>query len=417
MVWVTRPKELHVSQPVTGHSAPLLRPHPTHGRAPKGTSFTFTPAGLFGATARCSSLRPLDPLAVTPESEMIRAMIERHVDESSPDFFLLGSVWSLKDFMGSHFAGAVAAGLTYLFMIGEGYVWADHFEHQSPKGDPAVRVGPDFVFAGPRVADVALVESKGTISATPLGIDRRTEDGYVRQIEPHLGHPVGAAIATHGFSVGAWMTPAPSSAPPTGATLVLHHTAPRRALAGVGPATAAAPITEVTSIVAGNYATACDLVFGSGRGQAIRDGRPFDADFDAVDWLGERWIVPRSADDTTGQHSFDSGAPAERWLFALHHETATEVFERSATGTGAAAWTDFRMNPAIERLTAEASGRDSRIFPDGLAVIARTEFLGDVRGPRRPRDGSPSSSDSDRDTAAGPTTNQTRSRTSGEFEA
>lgn len=149
MTWVTQPKDLRVSQPVTGHSAPLSRPHPTHGRAPNGNSVTFTPAGLFGATARCSCLHPIDPLAVTPESEMIRAMVERQVDELSSDFFLLGSVLSFKDFVRSHFSGAVAAGLAYLFMIGEGYVWADHFELQSPRGDAAVRAGPDFVFTGP----------------------------------------------------------------------------------------------------------------------------------------------------------------------------------------------------------------------------------------------------------------------------
>lgn len=303
-----------VAQPATGHPAPVSRPHPTHGRAPRSTSLTFTPAGLFGATARCSCLQPLDPLdplAVTPESEMIRAMVERHVDESSSEFVLLDSVSSLKDFMRSHFSGSVATGLSDLLMIGEGYVWADHFELQTPRGDPAVRAGPDFVFAGPQATSVALVESKGTTSDTSSGIDRRTQDGYLRQIEPHLGYPVGAAIATHGYAVGAWMTPTLPPAAPKTAEMVLHYTAPRRSFAGAGPATAQASTTEVTSVIAGNYATACDLVFGPGVGGAIGHGRPFDAVYDIVDWLGEQWIVPSEAEGSAEQSSFGSGAPSE----------------------------------------------------------------------------------------------------------
>lgn len=63
----------------------------------------------------------------------------------------------------------------------------------------------------------------------------------------------------------------------------------------------------------------------------------------------------------------------------------TLFFARSSFGAGVAAWTDFQMNPVIENLAAEAVDRDSRIFPDGLAVIARAELrrrFGRVRGHR-----------------------------------
>src|SRR5438552_3789389 len=77
---------------------------------------------------------------------------------------------------------------------------------------------PDFVFSRPGAADVALVESKGTRSATVSGFDTTVRDGYTKQVEPHLGHMVGTATASHGFCIGGWLTD------PAKAELNVHHT-------------------------------------------------------------------------------------------------------------------------------------------------------------------------------------------------
>ena len=88
---------------------------------------------------------------------MIAKLVEQHVDDFGDDFAILASARSLKDFVKSYFVGTVAAGLAYLVMINEGYVWADHFENIGG-GNPTHARKPDFAF-GMAGTGVALMES------------------------------------------------------------------------------------------------------------------------------------------------------------------------------------------------------------------------------------------------------------------
>ncbi|WP_156951941.1 hypothetical protein [Bradyrhizobium sp. WSM1743] len=79
------------------------------GRAPSIRQIQFSPLELFGAMARCSHLHPVNPDAVTLESESCRHLIAHHVDERPDEFSLLASAKRLKDFSRSHLVGIVGA--------------------------------------------------------------------------------------------------------------------------------------------------------------------------------------------------------------------------------------------------------------------------------------------------------------------
>jgi hypothetical protein len=160
------------------------------GRSPGISTINFTPAEFFGAAARCCHLRVVNPRLVTPESLMIQTLVEQYVDDVSTDFAILKSADQFKDYVKSYFAGTIASGISYLTMIADGYVWSDHFENVGG-GNPSAKKSPDFVFARNGQNDVALVESKGTRSANSAAFDSTVKDGYIDQVEPHLGYSVG----------------------------------------------------------------------------------------------------------------------------------------------------------------------------------------------------------------------------------
>lgn len=368
MTWSSKTKDLGVSTPATSHPAPFSRPHPTGGITPTTTSVSLSPATLFGATARCTYLHAVNPLAVTPESLMIQALTDQHVDDVALDFFLNDSANSFKDFARSYFAGTVAAGLTYLFMIGEGYTWSDHFELSSPRGNSTAKAGPDFVFARPGASDVALVEAKGTLRASTAGIDRIAKGAYRRQIEPHLGFAVGTAIATHGFAVGAWMVPpaAPATAP--AAKLYIHHTAPAVSFANVSGGGADEIDASLISIIAGNYAIGFDLVFGPNSGLPLRRGRtPVEIAFRRLEWLGTQWMVGVERTGT-GYPLWNFGTAVYQPIFALHYRTIRDMVDR-LTDRGPAGLSDYFPAPLVHELSRVASDEGGAVFPDGLAVI------------------------------------------------
>ena len=190
---------------------------------------------------------------------MMKALIEAHVDDVNADFAILASADNFKDFVKGYFAGTVAAGIAYLALIADGYVWSDHFENIKG-GNPGVAATPDFIFASG--SKVALVESKGTRSDTLSGFDTTVRDGYDRQVEPHLGWPVGGGAATYGMSVGSWMTSTKK------AEVRIHHTDVVAVSGGAGPggtSTATgttAPGSDAASLATiqqHNYATAFSL--------------------------------------------------------------------------------------------------------------------------------------------------------------
>jgi len=147
MAWSTKIKDLSVAS---------VQPHPLSpvpagvtGRAPVNLRISFTPTDFFGAAARCTHMHVVNPAAVTPESFIISSLVEQHVDDTSPDFAVLKTADTFKDDVKSYFAGTVAARLAYLQMIGDGYVWADHFENFAAAGAAMTARTPDFVFSRP----------------------------------------------------------------------------------------------------------------------------------------------------------------------------------------------------------------------------------------------------------------------------
>ena len=149
------------------------------------------------------------------QSQMIAKLIEPHVDDINNDFAVLASTDFLKDFVKSYFVGTVAAGLAYLAMTDNGYVWSDHFERVRSQQTRIKK--PDFVFSG-ATTGVALMEAQGSRSGSAGAFNTTVSDGYTDQVEPHLGSSILGATATHGYCIGAWLQS------PKMAELFIHHT-------------------------------------------------------------------------------------------------------------------------------------------------------------------------------------------------
>ncbi len=157
--------------------------------------------------------------------------------------------------------GSSAAGVAYLQMIRDGYVWCDHFENQLLLETAPTKRSPDFVFSRPNHTDVAITESKATHGSSRKQFGRSVENGYVEQVEPYLGMQISGATVSHGFAIGSWMTS------PTRAELVIDHTAV--------PVLATPPDdvpSDPTAVKRGNYLTVLALMFGSAAARGARDG-------------------------------------------------------------------------------------------------------------------------------------------------
>jgi len=358
MAWKTKGKTM------TLHSA---TPHACYakgvsGRAPGFGTIFFAPLELYGAIARCSEMTPDYRKRIRLAEELIRY----DIDDVSNEFAILNGGMAYKDFLHSSFVATLAAGLSYLAMIRDGYVWVSHFENLR-SGNLAASRAPDFVYGG-RGAGVALVEAKGT-KAAKLGIfDKTVEDGYTNQIGPHLGHPVGGSKATHGYSIGSWLTSS------TKAQFLVHHTA-APAAADPDPLSQAPP-----AILRENYATALALAHSERLGNAIRDdgGERSDVEFAVIRWSGRTWLTrlalpywdPFWHDGNPGPLEMltsvrvSSGATP---LFAIEQGIAETVLARFHS----LELSDERERP-IEPLESKVREEDSQSgtwFPDGLAVI------------------------------------------------
>lgn len=361
------------------------------GRAPGFASINFGPLDLYGAAARCSHLKAVNPALVTPESMMIAALVEEYVDDVSNDFAILSTA-DFKDFVKSYFAGTVAAGLAYLAMVNDGYVWSDHFENVGG-GNTSVAKKPDFVFAGPSTG-VALVESKGTRSVQRGAFDGTVDAGYVDQVEPHLGFTVGSATATHGYCIGSWLTST------TKADLLVHHTA----VPAIG-VRSSPPSVPITAIQRQNYATAFALAHSPQLGDAIRDDKAerHGVPFVRIEWAGKHWLTgfPASRERWWWGHFayFESGIPPKEWrpylpdqpppFFAIDETTAKIVLSRFHTDEpGDGELPIEPLPPDLRYGVWPGEGmQNGAIFPDGLAVIRDGFKLEDFRlwDPRRSR--------------------------------
>lgn len=202
MVWTSKDKRIRLTTVVPN---PPISKAGINGRAPDIKEIHFTPQELFGAMARCSHLHPVNPGGVTFESEGCRHLIAQHVDDQGDDFFIRPSAKRLKDFSRTHLVGVVGAGIAYLQMIQDGYVWCDHFENLTCAGPPPTKRAPDFVFNRPGETDVAITESKATHGSSLKQFSNTVRSGYREQVAPYLGYDLSGAIASHGFSIGSWM--------------------------------------------------------------------------------------------------------------------------------------------------------------------------------------------------------------------
>lgn len=367
MAWTTRAKDLGISKVV---------PHPSSdpnviGRAPTITTINFTPLEMFGATARCSFLNVINPAAITAESQMMAALIEQYVDDISPDFAILATADLFKDYAKSYFAGTVASGAAYLTLIRDGYTWSDHFENLKG-GNPATAKTPDYVFAG-TATGVALLESKGTRSATLGGFDTTVRDGYQDQVEPHLGHSVGGATATHGYCVGSYMRST------TQAELRIHHTDKPSS----GSSSAVDP--DLSMIQRHNYATAFTLAHSPQLGADLRRGRTEMTRIPMVrfEWLGRNWLTSLGTQSPDWLDAWDFGSLRfilHHWPLRIAQSAIGFAIEEGIAKTALTQFLDGDESPietgSFEPLDAAflARAREERdapgaVFPDGLAVI------------------------------------------------
>jgi hypothetical protein len=372
--WTTQSKDISITS-TTDHpsnNAALI------GRPPGVTNIQFTPAEFFGAAARCCYSNVINPALVTPESVMIKSLVEQHVDDGKANFSIEPSADDFVDYAKSFFAGTVAAGLAYLAMIKDGYTWSDHFKNIGG-GNSNVRRSPDFVFARHGYGDVALVESKGTRSGTAGAFDSTVDDGYRKQVEPHLGYLIGAATATHGYCIGSYLTS------PTRGELNVHYTD----LVTVSPSSgASAGPGSTASVQRHNYATAFLLAHSESLAQQIRRGHIEDGTipFAYFDWLGRRWITAPLGMTFADIGELGSLLNQTPWRFtgvprswqapsfAIESTYAATVLRTLSPRVPERFELGFDLTPMPESLRREADRETSggaAIFPDGLAVFIR----------------------------------------------
>ena len=121
---------------------------------------------------------------------MIKALVEQYVDDQKGHFAIEKSADNFKDYAKSYFSGTVASGLSYLAMIRDGYVWSDHFENSAGRKSEChtitgFRIRP----TGSRRCSTCRI--KGTRSASSGTFNTTVNDGYINQVEPHLGFAIG----------------------------------------------------------------------------------------------------------------------------------------------------------------------------------------------------------------------------------
>lgn len=302
---------------------------------------------------------------------MMATLMEQHVDDSSNDFAILPTADTFKDYAKSYFAGTVAAGISYLAMIRDGYVWSDHFENVSG-GSSSTKRTPDYVFAGTG-SGVALMESKGSRSASSSAFDRTIDDGYAGQVEPHLGHAVGGATATHGFCIGAYLRST------TKAELRIHYTA-----APVAGATGSAgdPGT-ISSVQRHSYATAFRLAHSERLSQQLRSGDSgpdSTIPFFRFHWRKRNWltsfelaypIYPYYWQSYSLQYRFGLHSGSKlRMAFAVE-ETIGVAALNQFLGGGEPGGVPIELRSLIlGEEVASGEGPAGAVFPDGLAILS-----------------------------------------------
>lgn len=375
MVWSSQGKAITTTEIV---GRPKRHPQVV-GRTPIRSAVQFGPYALYLAAARASHLHRLSPSIATPEFQMLMRLIEPHVDDTSPDFAILPSANRFKDFVGTYFTGTVAAGIAYLAMLDEGYVWAAHYEALTG-GSPDSKTTPDFAFLGPHPG-IALMEAKGSASSKSK-FKQAVRNGYLNQVEPHLGHFVGGIRATHGYCIGSWLR---RGSP---ATMHIHYTEPATQNAqtsGDDDVDAA----MASAIQRQNFATVFALAHSGALGEAIGSGRaaletaPI---FVRVHWRGQRWLTSLGFIEgpwfyapelyfiePMGAGRFADWPSAARLVFAVEEKVAKMALQSFLRPDDAS---DTTISPRRLELDIGRDGRapfeedrDGAVLPDGLALI------------------------------------------------
>ncbi|UDQ91175.1 hypothetical protein LJE71_09365 [Xanthobacter autotrophicus] len=323
-------------------------------------------------------MHSVNPDAVTFESEGCRHLISQYVDDHSHDFFFMTSAKRLKDFSRTHMVGVVGAGLAYLQMVRDGYVWCDHFENLPLSGLAPSRKSPDFVFNRPGENDVALTESKATHGTARKAFQATVTRGYRDQVSPYFGMKVGGSLASHGFSIGSWMTSA------TRAELLIDHTAVTTTQNP--PRDPGDPI----AIRRGNYLTALSLMFGPSIVSAARAGTWLSSDTGLLTttWLGRRWLLgfpPPYLGFRFWAGEYRELSKNIDWTawplvneFALELHVAESVF-RSLSNLDSGYEPLSEIEVMNEDLMARAREAGGAVFPDGLAVLGKQELIEPVK--------------------------------------
>ncbi|CAN7352710.1 hypothetical protein LJR143_001859 [Pseudoxanthomonas sp. LjRoot143] len=292
-------------------------------------------------------------------------LLEQHVDDVSSNFAILGTANNLKDYAKSYFAGTVAAGIAYLAMVKDGYVWCDHFENLGG-GKTGLKKSPDFVFACPSHG-VALVEAKGTRGSASKVFDGTVRGGYEKQVEPHLGFGVGGVIASHGYCIGAHMRSS------TKATLHVHHTEVSAATStGFGNEISPETAGSIELVQRNNYATVLNLVHSDALGRRLRSGQGKGSiNFTRFSWRGRDWLgPPLLARSLINKRRLSPGVMPEHF-FALDEAVAHEVLTRFLYRSSQSQSTNGESLQALDFV-----GRsfevlsDGAIYPDGMAIVS-----------------------------------------------
>lgn len=302
----------------------------------------------------------------------MQTLIEQHVDDVNADFAIAAPGPRLKDFVGTYFTGSVAAGIAYLVMIDDGYLWADHFENFAV--GTAQNKQPDFVFE--KQSQVALVESKGSRAGTVGGFNRTVQDGYNLQVEPHLGQVVGGRTASFGVCIGTFMKS------PVKAEVLLHQTGLPVSGGSAGGSGSASDDTSnpagddgapLSPIQRGNYATVFALCHSADLGFRFREGvLPDEVEFDRFFWQGRSWLTaPLSAAPDNGSLDQPLLPASDLSTFAIAEEIAYRVLAAVSAGRYGAlpiflGKTDLVLTPKEVIL----KGDEGAIFPDGMAVVS-----------------------------------------------
>jgi hypothetical protein len=392
MTWTTQPKSVGITSTIDHPTAKPL----VIGRTLPISEFNFTPAEFYAAAAVCSHMHVVDPLASTPEAEMIASLVKHHVSDDGDRFAILASADNFKDFVKSFFAGAVASGLAYLTMTRSAYHWAGHFEYVA--GNVGKERSPDYVFAG-QGPGYALMESKGTRSSGRTAFNNEVEEGYLEQVEKHLGKRFNGVVADHGYCIGSWMTSVSET------ELFVHHT---RLSGGSGSAgTPGSPLSGgrrgeggggigesdddtppdggLALVQRHDYATAFSLAFGAVVGVNLRSRLVPDLPpLLRFEWLDRRWLTNPFALGGTRVTQYTNQKTSVRYdafgirraVFAVEEQNVSAVLRYLNEPEGQRG--PRGGIPGIEAVPRDLIYRAREapfcaVLPDGLAVFDRLQ--------------------------------------------